>query len=87
MNRLSKIHTKHVWANPRACAACWKCIASCPGQVIGKVGFLWHKHIIFANPDSCTGCRKCIQTCPQGVFSEDIPDVLRAILAKRGIKF
>ena len=67
-DKLSKIHTKHVWAIPRACVACWKFVDACPKQVIGKVGFLWHKHIVFKDSDNCTGCKKCIQTCPQGVF-------------------
>lgn len=45
-DKLSKIHTKYVWANHRKCEACWKCIDACPKQVIGKVVFLWHKHIV-----------------------------------------
>ncbi|MDR0414482.1 MAG: DUF4405 domain-containing protein [Prevotellaceae bacterium] len=63
--------------------ACWECVASCPKEAIGKVGFLWHKHIVFTKPDCCTGCKICIQTCPQGVFGEDISDVLGGVLAKR----
>jgi NAD-dependent dihydropyrimidine dehydrogenase PreA subunit len=39
MEKLNKIKTAHVWANPRNCIACWKCIDTCPKQVIGKVGF------------------------------------------------
>lgn len=69
MNRLSKIRTKYVWINPRKCEGCWKCIAACKKQVIGKVGFLWHKHIIIRNPDACTGCRQCVDTCPCTVFN------------------
>ena len=46
MNKLQRIHTPYIWVNPRACAACWKCIDNCPRDVIGKVGFLWHKHIV-----------------------------------------
>jgi 2-oxoglutarate ferredoxin oxidoreductase subunit delta len=54
--------------NTRLCKACWVCINACPKQVIGKVGFLWHKHIILENPLNCTGCGKCIKVCPYGVF-------------------
>jgi Uncharacterized Fe-S center protein len=71
-NKLQKIHTKYVWANPQKCGACWKCIKVCPQQVIGKVGLLWHKHIVIKNPDNCTGCKKCIQVCRHGVFSEEL---------------
>ena len=66
--KLSKINTPYIWANTRQCKACWECIETCPKQVIGKIGFLWHKHIIIQNGNSCTGCKKCIKTCPYGVF-------------------
>ena len=82
---LNKIRTKYVWINPKKCEACWKCIDSCPKQVIGKVGFLWHKHIVIKNAENCTGCKKCIQTCPFDVFSENCPDVLRDILISKEI--
>jgi 2-oxoglutarate ferredoxin oxidoreductase subunit delta len=68
--RLKRIRTGYVWANPRLCKACWKCVGICPEQVIGKVGFLWHKHIIFRDSDSCTGCKRCVKACPYGVFSD-----------------
>jgi len=68
--RMSKISTSHIWANTRRCKACWKCIETCPKQVIKKVGFLWHKHIAIQNGDNCTGCKKCIKACPYGVFIE-----------------
>ena len=54
--------------DPRRCVACWECVDNCPKDVIGKVGFLWHKHAVFQNADSCIGCNKCIKTCPHGVF-------------------
>ena len=57
MNKLQRIHTPYIWVNPRACAACWKCIDNCPRDVIGKVGFLWHKHIVIRNADNCIGCK------------------------------
>jgi 2-oxoglutarate ferredoxin oxidoreductase subunit delta len=67
--RLKRVRTDYIWANPRLCEACWECISACPQEVIGKVGFLWHKHIVFKNSDSCIGCRKCIKVCPNGVFT------------------
>ena len=70
VNKLDKIRTPYIWANPRSCTACGKCIVACPKQVIGKVGFLWHKHIVIKNAESCTGCKKCVQVCPRGVFFE-----------------
>jgi uncharacterized Fe-S center protein len=79
-SQLDKIHTPYIWANPRKCKACWKCVDYCPKQVIGRVGFLWHKHVIINKPESCTGCKKCIQVCPCGVFSEEMPDVFKSML-------
>lgn len=62
------ITTKYVTMDPRRCAACWECVEKCPKNIIGKAGFLWHKHVIFENADACIGCNKCIKTCPHGVF-------------------
>ncbi|MDR3329394.1 MAG: 4Fe-4S binding protein [Prevotellaceae bacterium] len=76
MSKLSSIRTEYVWANPKKCAACWQCVGSCPRQAIGKVSFLWHRHIVFKNAERCMGCKKCIKVCPYGVFSEEMPDVL-----------
>jgi NAD-dependent dihydropyrimidine dehydrogenase PreA subunit len=67
-DRLKRIQTPYVGVNLRKCKACWECVAACPKQVIGKVGFLWHKHIVFRNSDNCSGCQKCIKICPHGVF-------------------
>ena len=86
IEKLNKIKTAHIWANNRNCVACWKCIDSCPKQVIGKVSFLWHKHIVIKNSENCIGCKKCIQVCPNKVFSETIPDLLKNILEKKGFK-
>lgn len=67
--RLKKIQTPYMSINPHKCKACWECITVCPKQVIGKVGFLWHKHIVFKDSDNCSGCQKCIKICPHGVFN------------------
>jgi len=79
--RLKKVYTGHVWANSRNCTACWACIGACPQAVIGKVSFLWHRHIVIKKGENCNGCKKCIKTCPHGVFSEDVPDVFKKHLS------
>ena len=83
--RLKKTYTGHVWADTGRCKACWDCVAACPSQVIGKVSFLWHKHIVFRKSDDCTGCNKCMSTCRHGVFSEDLPDGLKSVVRRFGV--
>jgi ferredoxin len=85
MKNSDKIRTEYIRANPQKCTACGACIHSCPKQVIGKVGFLWHKHITFKNAENCIGCNKCIQVCPHGVFNEEIPGKLKDILDTQNI--
>lgn len=67
---MGKKSTKYVALNPRHCVACWECVDKCPKQVIGKVIFLWHKHVVFKDSDACIGCYKCVKTCPNGVFTQ-----------------
>lgn len=69
VDRLKKIQSLYIKVDLHKCKACWKCIEVCPKQVIGKVGFLWHKHIVLKESDNCTGCQICIKTCPYEVFS------------------
>lgn len=66
--KIKRTATAYVCMNPHQCTACWKCIKNCPRKVIGKTGFLWHRHAIFKNPDACIGCCKCIKTCPNSMF-------------------
>ncbi len=56
--------------NPRRCVACWKCVEACPERVIGRVRFLWHKHVIFRRAEDCIGCGKCVGACQEGVFAQ-----------------
>ncbi len=70
IKRLNEVCTPYLWINPRICRACWKCLYVCPRQVIGKVGFLWHKHIVIRDGDSCIGCKKCFSVCRYNVFTE-----------------
>lgn len=48
---------------PNKCEACWKCIEHCNHDVLGKVVFLFHKHIKISKPDFCIGCMKCVNVC------------------------
>jgi 2-oxoglutarate ferredoxin oxidoreductase subunit delta len=68
--KIEKVQTGFVKVNTRNCKACWECINVCPKHVIGKVVFLWHKHITIRNGENCSGCKKCIKICPYGVFTE-----------------
>ncbi|MDR2038587.1 MAG: 4Fe-4S binding protein [Bacteroidales bacterium] len=70
--RLKRIQTPYVRADLHKCEACWRCVGVCPEKIIGKVGLLWHKHIVFKDSDNCSGCRKCIRACPYGVFTQQI---------------
>lgn len=62
------IVTPYLLANKKLCTACWKCIGVCPKNVIGKVSFLWHKHITIINAQNCTGCNRCVAICPNSVI-------------------
>jgi 2-oxoglutarate ferredoxin oxidoreductase subunit delta len=86
MEKLNKIRTAYIWTNHQNCIACWKCIDICPKRVIGKVDFPWHKHIVLKNVKNCIGCKECIKVCPKGVFTEEMPNLLKTILEKRGIE-
>lgn len=68
-NKLRGTQTPYVKVDLHKCKACWKCIVACPQQVIGRISFLWHKHIILKDSDNCSGCKKCIGICPYGVFN------------------
>ncbi|MDR1722479.1 MAG: 4Fe-4S binding protein [Tannerella sp.] len=67
-HRSKEIQTKYIHATGKHCEACWKCVEACPQGVFGKVGFLFHKHIIIVQPDACTGCLKCVTACKYGVI-------------------
>lgn len=69
---MNRKETTYVSINPRNCIACWDCVKACPKQVIGKVQFLWHKHIVIKNADACIGCKKCIKVCKHQVIVEAI---------------
>lgn len=69
---MKNFQTKYVAMNPSHCVACWKCVEACPKNVIGEVGFLWHKHAAFSEADACIGCKKCVKVCPHEVFF--VPD-------------
>lgn len=65
----NKIETRFVKIDTRQCAACWQCIPACSKQVIGKVQFLFHRHVVLRNTENCIDCMKCVKTCPAGALS------------------
>lgn len=73
MNIARRMNDRHktvfVSIDPRRCEACWRCISTCPMNVLGKIRFLWHRHVVIKNPDLCVGCLACMDECPAGVFS------------------
>ncbi|MDR1154980.1 MAG: 4Fe-4S dicluster domain-containing protein [Bacteroidales bacterium] len=62
------MQTDFVRLDAHRCKACWKCLEKCP-EVIGKVGFLWHRHVVIYKADECIGCFRCVKLCPTGAFS------------------
>ncbi|MBQ8501247.1 MAG: 4Fe-4S binding protein [Bacteroides sp.] len=65
---MNKKRSKFIAINPRNCVACWGCVEACPTQALGKVEFLWHRHIVFKNADACIACGQCIKICKNQVF-------------------
>jgi ferredoxin len=68
-----KFNRKHTWTpyvqiDTKKCQACWKCIESCPKNIIGKVDLSWHKHARINNGDQCMGCLKCLKVCNSGAL-------------------
>lgn len=55
--------TQYVTINFSACHSCWQCVSACPQNVLGKVNFLFHKHVHIDHPESCIGCLKCVNAC------------------------
>lgn len=62
-------HTRFITVDTRACEACWACVAACPRKVLGKVTFLWHRHVRIDDPDACGGCRRCVKACGHGAIT------------------
>lgn len=62
--------TAFVSIDTRKCQACWKCIATCPEQVIWKVDLPWHKHALINQSSRCSGCLKCVKVCEFGAFQK-----------------
>lgn len=62
--------TKFIAIESRLCTACWECVDECPKGVIGKAGFLGHKHAHIDHAEACVGCKKCIKACPQQAIIE-----------------
>lgn len=62
--------SKFIELDPNKCIACWKCIDICTNQALGRVAFLWHKHVVLRKPDNCSGCCRCVKICQHGAISK-----------------
>ncbi len=62
------MQTEFVRFDVHKCKACWKCHEKCP-EVIDRISFLWHKHVVIGNADECIGCLKCVKVSSEGAFS------------------
>jgi len=45
------IKTAFVVLDTKKCEGCWNCFKVCKNNVISRINFLWHKHIILVNVD------------------------------------
>jgi NAD-dependent dihydropyrimidine dehydrogenase PreA subunit len=64
------METLFVKLDTKKCEACWKCLESCPINVIGKIDLPWHKHAVLNHPDDCSGCLTCIKECTSGAITK-----------------
>lgn len=69
-NRHMELAGRIMVSSTHDCIACWRCVDSCPRQVLGKVSFLWHRHAKIVAPDRCVGCGKCAEVCPAAIFTK-----------------
>jgi 2-oxoglutarate ferredoxin oxidoreductase subunit delta len=71
--------TRFIAVDTSLCEACWACLEACSRNVLGRVKFLWHRHIRIDNPEACTGCRRCVNVCRHGAITrENAPSEKRA---------
>jgi 2-oxoglutarate ferredoxin oxidoreductase subunit delta len=62
--------TKYIQLDTRKCKACWKCLDSCPNNVIGRINLPFHKHARIINSINCKGCLKCLNVCESNALSK-----------------
>lgn len=60
--------TEHIQLDTRACEACGRCVEACREDVLGIVGFLFHKHVRVKDAGRCRGCLRCVRVCEHGAI-------------------
>lgn len=63
-------YTRFIELDTHKCVGCFKCVEACPKKVIGKISFLWHKHVLILHADKCIGCNKCADICKTKAISK-----------------
>jgi NAD-dependent dihydropyrimidine dehydrogenase PreA subunit len=63
--------TAFIVIDTHPCKACARCVAACPVEVLGIVGFAWHHHVRIrrARAALCQGCRRCVRACAAGAIA------------------
>jgi 2-oxoglutarate ferredoxin oxidoreductase subunit delta len=69
--------TEYIKLDSGKCNACWKCIESCPNDVIGKVDLPFHKHARIDHSDRCKGCLKCVSVCTAKAITSLRPNIAK----------
>ena len=66
--RSRHLRTRFIQIESRRCHACWKCVETCPNDVLGKVSFFKHRHARVDHPEACKGCKRCVSACPNSAI-------------------
>lgn len=63
-----RLETPYISIKRSKCRACWKCISVCPNHVLGRINFIFHRHVVVIEPKGCTGCLACEKVCPHSAI-------------------
>ncbi len=61
--------TKYIKLDTHKCVGCFNCIEACNKNVMGKINFLWHKHVLIKRANDCVGCYRCVGVCKDGALT------------------